>query len=270
MENKAFLNLAYLNFKKLLIISFIVSVFLLSPKYLFAYDDVVVHPNLTEEMAKLYNENFKDNQLTKDEIDSMRKGSTDEDKSVILAIRSSNHFYNPLGVKGWVDATSKKNVFPESALTSKQWAHASEEQEAFPGGDFSWETAIKNYAEGNEPRAYEALGHILHLIEDASVPAHVRSDLHVSPKELEAIQNWPVIKDATDYEPYESWTGKQATAGALDFSFAGKLSGEGKKPIIKSSLNDYFYNMATYTNAKFFSKDKIFAYYTKMTTVLLV
>ncbi len=219
--------------------------------YLFAYDEVIVHPSLTQEMAKLYNLNYEDD-LTKQEIDLMRKGSTNEDINIGLAARSSNHFFNPLGYSKWADDTAQARIVPEPKLTSKQWAHDSLEQATYPGGDFTWEIAIKDYASGNKERAYEGLGHVLHLIEDAAVPAHVRNDLHIS----FAVAGY----DTGEREPYEDWTRDNARSGNISFDFAEKLSQENKKPIILNSLDGYFDEMAKYTNTRFFSKDTIYTY----------
>lgn len=237
--------------KFLFLVSIIIAV-LFFGKFIFAYDETIVHPSLTEEMAKFYNKNFKDNELTKVEIELMKKGSVDEDINVGLATRSANHFFNPFGYSKWADSTAQSKIVPEPKLTSKQWAHAPGEQMTFPGGDYTWEKAIEDYAQGNKQHAYESLGHILHLIEDAAVPAHVRNDLHIS----FAVAGY----DTGEREPYEDWTRGEAMSGNINFDFAEKLFQENKKPISQSSLDGYFDDMAIYTNTKFFSKDTIYAY----------
>jgi len=41
-----------------------------------------------------------------------------------------------------------------------------------------WGIALGEYAKGNKPKAFEALGHVTHLLADMSVPAHVHEDSH--------------------------------------------------------------------------------------------
>lgn len=54
-----------------------------------------------------------------------------------------------------------------------------------------WTLALGAYANGDKPKAYEYLGHIVHLLGDMSVPTHAHGDAHV---------------DAfSDHDPYEEW-----------------------------------------------------------------
>ncbi len=248
---------------KRLFLLFLVLTVGFSPKQILAYDETIVHPALTEEVAKLYNLNFS-NRLTEQEIDWIKQGSIDEDKiwGGVKIVRSSNHFYNPIGQTAWVDGTNKAKIlsFLGTGMPSKDWAHDSVEQSFYGGGDNSWERGIWEYANGNDQKAYMALGHILHLIEDSTVPAHIRKDLHISPKEFEAIKDSIVGQALFDYEPYESWTGKQAAENKFDFNLADKLFQENQKPISQPVLSAYFQDTAIYTYTKFFSKDSINAY----------
>ncbi|MDK9712394.1 PKD domain-containing protein [Acidaminobacter sp.] len=41
-----------------------------------------------------------------------------------------------------------------------------------------WGIALGEYAKGDKPKAFEALGHVTHLLADMSVPAHVHEDSH--------------------------------------------------------------------------------------------
>lgn len=241
----------------------IISSIIFFPDNLFAYDETIVHPSLTSEMAKLYNLGY-DDKLTDQETEWMKKGSTDEDKiwGGIKIIRSANHFYNPLGTRGWVDGSNKAQILSliDVGETSKQWAHDSVAQSEYVGGDYTWERAIYDYVNGDKQHAYESLGHIMHLIEDATVPAHVRSDLHISPKEAAAYKDSPITQMFFDFEPYEGWTGGTAYWKDLKLDFSSQLFRENKKPIALGSLDEYFANVAGYTNNNFFSKDTISAY----------
>lgn len=221
--------------------------------YISAYDETIIHPSLTIEAVKLYNLNFSD-KLTDEEAGWIRQGSIDEDQAVGvgLPIRSSNHFYNPLGASKWADNTVQSNSAPFSDLTSKQWVHNSIRQSEYAGWDYTWERGIWDYANNDREHAYKSLGHVLHLIEDEGVPAHVRSDFHASPTILGY--------DAGEREPYEDWTRDAARSGMVKFDFANKLYNDGKIPVIFDSLDGYFDNLAFYTNNNFFSQDTIYAY----------
>ena len=103
---------------------------------------------------------------------------------------------------------------------------------------FSYEAGIERYARNKEKDAYLTLGHILHLIEDLTVPEHTRNDPH------------PGGKDSSFYE---NWT-KNNSSG-LTQDLGKRIYNQGKKPIIYADLENYFNNLATYTNTHFFSPD---------------
>ena len=71
---------------------------------------------------------------------------------------------------------------------------------------------LQNRFEGKENMSFEerekffawtfqAIGHIMHLIQDASVPAHTKNDLHAN-----KLISWAM--PGLNSEPYEEWTGK--------------------------------------------------------------
>ncbi|MDA8240450.1 MAG: hypothetical protein M0Z67_08790 [Nitrospiraceae bacterium] len=124
----------------------------------------------------------------------LRDGGLYEDKPpwTVSYTRSLNHFHNPL--KTW-DIAGFKGTFQSSVI----WA---QDQGAFGslwGGDFSWKkdreyfyTALtgKDFS-GNMiaptqsgkgkyfANTFRGIGQVMHLVEDASVPAHTRNDAHV-------------------------------------------------------------------------------------------
>lgn len=197
-------------------------VFLFSDR-IFSYSPQETHNPLTEETARFYNLNYEIN-LTSQEIEWLVKGGIEED----TPNRWVNHFYDPYNNIGW-----------QGNLTSKQWAQDSKTQSGYSVGDNSWQKAIHYYLNGEKLKAYKSLGHILHLIQDLTVPAHTRNDTHALPN---------------DPEPYERW------AKALPkekYNFSDSLLVEGTKPKELSSVSDYFDELANYTNRYFFSKDTI-------------
>jgi len=58
-------------------------------------------------------------------------------------------------------------TWPGAPCTTVEWADS-------PENSFTWSEALRYYREGSGAKAYECLGHVLHLLMDMSVPAHVR------------------------------------------------------------------------------------------------
>lgn len=108
--------------------------------------------------------------------------------------------------------------------------------------DFSWERSIYEYTWGNQKRGLEGLGHILHLIQDATVPDHTRNDPHP-----------PYFDEQWDEaSPYEKWT-NQFTVDNLKISESLILE---KTRFPKYTiLRDAFDETAIYSNKYFLSKD---------------
>jgi hypothetical protein len=111
----------------------------------------------------------------------------DEPDGLLRAIvnkgRSNNHFHNPL--KAWNEAGL--DVLFYSGQSSILWAQNPDQN---IGGKWSWQDARKYYYEGltsidkvTRDRAFgdtfRALGQLMHLVQDTSVPAHVRNDVHL-------------------------------------------------------------------------------------------
>jgi len=204
----------------------------------FAYDDKTTHPALTQETIKLFNAKFRDFEISSEDTEYVIQGSIDEDSDT----RWMQHFYDPVYNRGL--------VLGREWISSKEWAQNTKAQagildSAFAGtlktlfsgkDDYSWERAIYEYAWGDKKRALKALGHTLHLLQDASVPDHTRNDPH------------PPILDLGS--PYEHWT-KRFTKDT--FSVV-----ELKQKLIPiNGLGEHFDQLATYSNNYFFSKDTI-------------
>ncbi|MBI2056559.1 MAG: right-handed parallel beta-helix repeat-containing protein [Candidatus Sungbacteria bacterium] len=228
------------------------------PFLTFAYSDTTTHPALTQEIVKFFNQHFPQTALNQDELELVVKGSIDEDKG----IRWMRHFYDPVYDRGLVLEDSQFPDNPHLAVvlagassrweSAKTWAQSSSLQSGMAtslfGGvftenfsdneDYSWERAIYEYAWADKNYGLRALGHVLHLLEDASVPDHTRNDPH------------PNIHDFGS--PYENWT-KKFDRRTL------KLTLDGEKPIVLLNIEEYFNSIATYSNNNFFSKDTIFS-----------
>ncbi len=155
--------------------------------------------------------------------DIIFQASIDEDKGPAGLIgdlkndwmRSSNHFHNPLALN-WDEGKLSDgptqfhgdNAGYRSAII---WAQ-SISQQLYMEGDNSWGTIRNNYytalTETNKEikaiafsSVFKGLGHQIHLIEDMSVPDHVRNDSHF-------LNGTPfnIFKRARDsYRAYEGW-----------------------------------------------------------------
>ncbi|MDO8592493.1 MAG: hypothetical protein Q7R92_01805, partial [bacterium] len=230
-----------------------------------SYDENTTHPALTYEIIDLYNRSFPNQPLSKQEAEWVIKGSIDED----IMPRWTNHFYDPTQtspeLQGW-RAEEMGNINDEAGralnsfllsdyppVASKYWAQLSNIQAQYKdfGGNRTWQRAIYEMSTNNDRyQALYTLGHILHLIEDASVPDHTRNDTHAHPLQLVT----------GDYgSPYEEYTKKYVrSSGGTNLPIKGEaLFNSGIKPVVRDSLNSYFDAVASYSNNYFFSKDTI-------------
>ena len=241
MENRKFINF--------LISIFILGFFVISNNIAFAYD-IETHAYLTSEIINFYNQHFSNQSISNELKDYLIDGSQREDDIP----RWMNHFYDPVYNRGLTDSVLG------TWQKSKDWARDSNNQNSLTykvpatiasiltaiqqvkisalttGTDFTWQRAIRFYAQGEKEKAMFMLGHILHLVEDTSVPDHTRNDPHPGDS------------------PYENYTQK-FTLSNPDFSLNKKLSN--KSPNILSDLNSYFDELAKYSNNNFYSKDRI-------------
>ncbi|KKS11783.1 MAG: hypothetical protein UU66_C0008G0002 [Parcubacteria group bacterium GW2011_GWB1_41_5] len=223
-------------------------------KFVSGYGDTTTHPGLTDEIVDFYNLSF-DNKLTSEEKEWLIRGSVDEDTPP----RWINHFYDPIYQQGWTGQYTGwlpeelMRVFSftflstQKPVSSKNWANNQELQSKYKDykGNRVWERAIYEYATGDKKEAFYSLGFILHLIEDLTVPDHTRNDTHAH--DLQIVTG--------DYgSPYEEYT-KRFTRENLNT--AQDLKKANKSPVVLNSLDEYFENLANYSNNYFFSKDTI-------------
>jgi hypothetical protein len=218
--------------------------------------EIETHAYLTKEIIDFYNQNFS-NKIPQNLIPYLIDGSRKEDEPP----RWMNHFYDPVYNRGLSqDAAIDPNYRLGNYEKSKDWANDSNNQNnplyktaatifsilsaieqknlgaLTTESDFTWDRALKFYIQGNKEKAMYILGHILHLIEDASVPDHTRNDPHAQGS------------------PYEKYSGKY---NLNNFDQELKIRLNNKKPIILNSLEEYFDNLAIYSNNNFYSKDTI-------------
>ena len=209
-----------------------------------AYDDKTTHPALTQEMVRFFNHHYPELAIESDDAGLLIQGSIDEDKE----LRFFHHFYDPVherGLKGrwsssaeWIDdGYGQTEIENEGRRRARQPTVGQGEAES----NYSWERALYDYAHGDREHALLALGHALHLLEDASVPDHTRNDAHD-----------PYIGKES---PYEHFTMRYTPA---TITTARDLLEEGAQPIMFDTPQAFIRDMAKYSNGNFFSRDTIF------------
>jgi hypothetical protein len=131
-------------------------------------------------------------------------------------VRSINHFHDPLTEAGFTGIWGSGVLFGQSSI---RWALAPQHTQV-PGGFYSW-SDVRNYyyraitmpektlRDQNYADAFRGLGQLMHLVQDASVPAHSRDDGHYI------------------FSEYEAWvadSGNQLISGYAPISFSGPTS----------------------------------------------
>ncbi len=172
--------------------------------------EISAHAALTNAIIEKYNAAYPDNEIDDGFRFDLIRGSKEEDDGN----RSLNHFYDPVHDRGL-------NFGGKAWMRSKSWAVADD------ANGFTWQKGLDAYAAGDNHRAFLILGHVLHLLEDASVPEHVRNDMH-----------------ALD-SPYENFTKTLVPVA------------DNLPPLVLNGMADYFDAMALYANKGFYSADTI-------------
>ena len=238
--------------KKKNIVAIIIIIFFLSGFFVWhfslAYEPYPTHKSLAEKSAQLYNSAYRAG-LTENDIQQIFLGAIQED----TAPRWINHFYDPTTGQGWtgermgdlssdiVQKLANIGLSDEKAVSSIQWAHDQKLQDKYLryGGNQTFERAVYLYVNGKQKEAYLALGHVLHLVEDLTVPAHTRQDSH-----------WDMVPSDPG-EPYERWLKANTFLSHLnDLNPA-------QENFSCQNLDDCFIRAAKYSNENFFSEDTI-------------
>lgn len=116
-------------------------------------------------------------------LDDVAAGAELEDDPLLdgdddpTTLRVMRHFFRPTDGVG---LTMVGRQFP----SSYEWAIVPSE-----GNVWGWDDGLAHWRRGEKADAYRALGQVVHLIQDATVPAHTHLDIHGPP-------------DGDDYEDY--------------------------------------------------------------------
>lgn len=219
------------SYKKLLLRLSLVTVFFSSvPTLSYAFDDVDTHPRMAEKATRVSNLDL----ILMNELDLadgintrlkplvgesqrifelVRRGSILEDDP---GCRASNHFHNPLqpftsaGVTDlpfWIRARCALTEYNRN-LSNVTWGTrftAPTQKGPDTGNRMDWDAARGAYLaaltlrelaarEAALAETFQAIGQVMHLVQDLGVPAHVRNDFlshleYCSPK-LAAFNRW--------------------------------------------------------------------------------
>ena len=239
--------------KKLSILFLVLCPFVFQAGKTLAYDEQTTHPALTAEIADFAG-------ATAEEKAWLMEGSINED----ISPRWVNHFFDPVNNISWTGDNT--GIVPASVasmltsigilgtagrLTARDWVNNQEMQQKYSlyGGDRTWKRALEYWVEGNKKEAYITLGHVLHLVEDVSVPDHTRNDPHAH-----------YLAGATgDYgSPYEVYLEKYTPNNIEQkLHIVENLKKENAPSPSLPTIEEYITSLATYSNKYFFSKDTI-------------
>src|SRR5713226_7750766 len=104
--------------------------------------------------------------------------------------RVRHHFHNPLQAWDSAGLTADIGFGIQLGHSSIVWSQRSFQEGPQGGGTWSWPLARQRFLAaltGRTPTerevaladTFRALGHVTHFIQDATVPAHVRNDMHL-------------------------------------------------------------------------------------------
>lgn len=192
--------------------------------------------------------------------------------------RVRNHFHNPL--RAWSDAGLRVGV--QLGQSSVLWSQDPEQDVAtdgLGGGTWSWPATRQRYRialtaeapaerDAHLARTLRGLGHLMHLVQDASVPAHVRNDAHLLLVDPDPYEDWVGDTRKQDAALFQALTGAVVTPPASLFAptlepraavpVAGLIDGRTFLGRNVDALDGPSLGIAEYTSGNFVSKDTRF------------
>ncbi len=177
----------------------------------------------------------------------------------LMYVRSLNHFHDPVSESGF------KGDCRESSLceSSTRWALEPLGTQSSQTGNYSWydvrdyylqalTSADQDSRNNNFADTFRGLGQLMHLVQDASVPSHVRNDFHY----LANYENY--AQTYVNQNGVPTPTNSDYFVGTLSniASLIDTNSYNGTNPEVTLSNS---VGLSEYTNANFFSEDTIFS-----------
>jgi len=266
----------------------VVIIYLILSNPVFAWNDVVTHPILSD--IAIHNSSLCEamnvlwmNECTKYEIFDetytidrevlswVRLGAELEDSSV----RSLNHFHDALISSPW--SYAGLNIGSSAILWSQDKAVADNEWSWGDTQNKYWSALIATSSELRDEKfsqMFRGLGHQMHLLQDMAVPAHVRMDMHLADA---------LSLNETDQDKYfETWV-KELDLSEIGFQYVDgvwfsqssisptviKTPIDGFSPIVNyfdadvydgnSASGTTLQGLAEYSSSNFFSTDTVFS-----------
>ena len=158
----------------------------------------------------------------------LRQGAIDEDKCPLY----SNHFYNPAApdqliapAHNWLDDncsyyTSEPNYLPDPYYDSDNpdYDKRIPQQSAVDRAASNWNESVARYERGELREAYLLLGHVFHLMQDMTSPAHVHNDPHGKARFQGGDGDCYWQQDADDFENW-GWCPEDENVAAYQHIF---------------------------------------------------
>jgi hypothetical protein len=219
---------------------------------------LIDHLGINEGVNELFNGNAVSRWI--------RKGGLYEDEPwnppfdfTLPYLRSVNHFHNPLTEKGFSGFLFGVSLSGDSSV---KWAQKPIHTQS-PGGHYSWYdardyfykaliTRDKTFREKFFAETFRALGQLMHLLQDASVPEHTRDDFHVAGFEIWVKEN--VNMNAITPFRFDKSILNRLTSELPIVNLFDTNQYDGTSPDGTAGTN---MGLTEYSNANFFSGDTI-------------
>lgn len=173
-------------------------------------------------------------------------------------IRSLNHFHNPITEEGFKGDCLGSSL----CVSSTVWALMPLGTQSTLTGNYSWydvrdyyykalTSSTKTERDTNFAETFRGLGQLMHLIQDASVPAHTRNDFHFFPN----YENWVEGEiGITRISKYNLTFFGDTVSNIASFIDTNQYNGTNSAVTLLNSVG-----LSEYSNANFFSEDTIFS-----------
>ena len=204
---------------------------------------------------------FKKDELNQQVFRWVGDGGVDEDTppACIPYWRSGNHFHNPIDNSGFSGIWDTDFL---SGMSAIDWAMQPVDTQSC--GYYSWNDARDYYykaltsadkatRETNFAETFRAIGQVMHLVQDMSVPEHTRNNGHYLSHNYE---DWVKGQNVSDYSVSVVSFTPSASIPLSIYNLFDTEQYSGMNPDITAQST---IGLAEYSNANFLSPDKIFS-----------